>query len=120
MKNRCILAAVLLCAATVLGWSQFYKDYDDATRKSLAEATWLAGRQYQAGGKTAKGAEYVDMAFHIWPGLDTSSISDAVALPCSDMTCKARLPDASTCETSPGGRYLSSSRSSRSSRSGMA
>jgi hypothetical protein len=81
MKNRFILAAVLLCAATVLGWSQFYKDYDDATRKSLAEATWLAGKQYQAVGKTAKGAEYVEMAFHIWPDLDTSSISDAVALP---------------------------------------
>ena len=81
MKNRFILAAVLLCAATMLGWSQFYKDYDDATRKSLAEATWLAGRQYQAVGKTAKGAEYVDMAFHIWPDLDTSSISEAVALP---------------------------------------
>ena len=31
MKNRFILAAVLLCAATVLGWSQFYQDYDDAT-----------------------------------------------------------------------------------------
>ena len=80
MKNRFILAAVLLCAATVLGWSQFYQDYDDATRKSLAEATWLAGKQYQAVGKTAKGAEYVEMAFHIWPDLDTSSISD-IALP---------------------------------------
>ncbi len=81
MKNRFILAAVLLCAATVLGWSQFYRDYDDVTRKSLAEATWLAGKQYQAVGKTAKGAEYVEMAFHIWPDLDTSSISDAVTLP---------------------------------------
>jgi hypothetical protein len=81
MKNRFILAAILLCAVTMLGWSQFYKDYDDATRRSLAEATWLAGKQYQAVGKTAKGAEYVEMAFHIWPDLDTSSISDAVALP---------------------------------------
>jgi hypothetical protein len=81
MKKRFILAAVLLCAATILGWSQFYKDYDDATRKSLAEATWLAGKQYQAVGKTAKGAEYVKMAFHIWPDLDTSSISNAIALP---------------------------------------
>ncbi|MCX7031253.1 MAG: hypothetical protein NTU62_14200 [Spirochaetes bacterium] len=80
MKNRFILAAVLLCAAAVLGWSQFYKDYDDVTRKSLAEATWLAGKQYQAVGKTAKGAEYVEMAYHIWPGLDTSSIGD-IALP---------------------------------------
>lgn len=80
MKNRFILAAVLLCAVAMLGWSQFYKDYDDATRTSLAEATWLAGKQYQAVGKTAKGAEYIAMAFHIWPGLDTSSISD-VALP---------------------------------------
>jgi hypothetical protein len=81
MKNRFILVAVLLCAATVLGWSQFYRDYDDATRKSLAEATWLAGKQYQAVGKTAKGAEYIEMAFNIWPELETSSISDAVALP---------------------------------------
>jgi len=80
MNNRFILVAVLLCAATVLGWSQFYRDYDDATRKSLAEATWLAGKQYQAVGKTAKGAEYIEMAFHIWPDLDTSSISD-IALP---------------------------------------
>jgi hypothetical protein len=80
MKTRFILAAVLLCAATVLGWSQFYKDYDSATRKSLAEATWLAGKQYQAVGKSAKGAEYVAMAFHIWPDLDPSSITD-IALP---------------------------------------
>jgi hypothetical protein len=80
MKHRFILAAVLLCATAILGWSQFYKDYDDATRKSLAEATWLAGKQYQAVGKTAKGSEYIEMAFHIWPGLDTSSISD-IALP---------------------------------------
>lgn len=78
MKIRFVLAAVLLCAVTMLGWSQFYKDYDDATRKSLAEATWLAGKQYQAVGKTAKGAEYIAMAFHIWPDLDTSSISDIV------------------------------------------
>ncbi len=80
MKNRFILAAILLCAAAVFGWSQFYKDYDEANRKSLAEATWLAGKQYQAVGKTAKGAEYIEMAFHIWPDLDTSSISD-IALP---------------------------------------
>jgi len=80
MKNRFILAAVLLCAVAMLGWSQFYKDYDDATRKSLAEATWLAGKQYQAVGKTAKGAEYIAMAFIIWPGLDTTSIRD-IALP---------------------------------------
>lgn len=80
MKIRFVLAAVLLCMVTTLGWSQFYKDYDEATRKSLAEATWLAGKQYQAVGKTAKGAEYIEMAFNIWPGLDTSSISD-IALP---------------------------------------
>jgi len=80
MKNRFILAAVLLCLTTVLGWSQFYKDYDNATRTSLAEATWLAGKQYQAVGKTAKGAEYVAMAFLIWPNLDTASIRE-IALP---------------------------------------
>jgi len=80
MKHRFILAAVLLCATAMLGWSQYYQDYDDATRKSLAEATWLAGRQYQAVGKTAKGAEFVAMAFNIWPDLDTSSISE-IALP---------------------------------------
>jgi len=80
MKHRFILAAVLLCATAMLGWSQYYKDYDDATRKSLAEATWLAGKQYEAVGKTAKGAEFVAMAFNIWPGLDTSSIGE-IALP---------------------------------------
>ena len=80
MKNRFILAAVLLCTAAIMGWSQFYRDYDDATRKSLAEATWLAGKQYQAVGKTDKGAEYISLAFHIWPDLDTSAIVD-IALP---------------------------------------
>lgn len=80
MKHRFILAAVLLCGTAILGWSQFYRDYDDATRKSLAEATWLAGKQYQAVGKTEKGAEYVALAFHIWPGLDTSGIVD-ISLP---------------------------------------
>jgi hypothetical protein len=80
MKHRFILAAILLCGTAILGWSQFYRDYDDATRKSLAEATWLAGRQYQAVGKTDKGAEYVALAFHIWPDLDTGAIAD-IALP---------------------------------------
>ena len=80
MKHRFVLAAVLLCGTAILGWSQFYRDYDDATRKSLAEATWLAGRQYQAVGKTDKGAEYVALAFHIWPDLDTGAIVD-IALP---------------------------------------
>jgi hypothetical protein len=80
MKHRFILAAVLLCGTAILGWSQFYRDYDDATRKSLAEATWLAGKQYQAVGKTDKGAEYVALAFHIWPDLDTTAIVD-IALP---------------------------------------
>jgi len=80
MKHRLILAVVLLCGAAILGWSQFYRDYDDATRKSLAEATWLAGKQYQAVGKTDKGAEYISLAFAIWPDLETSAIAD-IALP---------------------------------------
>jgi hypothetical protein len=80
MKHRFILAAVLLCGAAILGWSQFYRDYDAATRKSLAEATWLAGKQYQAVGKTGKGAEYIALAFNIWPDLDTAAIVD-IALP---------------------------------------
>lgn len=92
MKHRFILAVVLCCTAATLGWSQFYRDYDDATRKSLAEATWLAGKQYQAVGKAEKGAEYMALAFHIWPGLDTSAIADAALPSAAELLAQGGAP----------------------------
>jgi hypothetical protein len=76
MRNRILLSVLLLFAATGLLWAQFWKDYSDADRQKAGESYWLAGKQYQAVGKTEKGAEYMTIAKSIYPQLDPAEIKD--------------------------------------------
>ncbi len=46
MRNRFILPLVLLAVSAVLVWPEFYSDYGEGDRQSLAEAYYLAGSQY--------------------------------------------------------------------------
>lgn len=76
MRAKFILSAMVLFMATGLLWAQFWKNYSDSDRKTVGEAYWLAGRQYQAVGKVEKGREYMAIAKAIYPQLDPSSIAD--------------------------------------------
>ena len=80
MRNRFVLSVLLLFAASGLLWAQFWKDYSDADRKKVGESYWLAGKQYQAVGKTEKGSEYMTIAKSIYPDLDPNAIAD-VSMP---------------------------------------
>jgi hypothetical protein len=77
MRNRLVVALLLLVAGAGLLWSQFYDGYSAAGRKSLGESYWLAGRQYEAVGKIEKGREFQQLARIIYPGLDPADISDS-------------------------------------------
>jgi hypothetical protein len=76
MRAKFILSAMVLFMATGLLWAQFWKNYSDSDRKTVGEAYWLAGKQYQAVGKVEKGREYMAVAKVIYPQLDPSSIAD--------------------------------------------
>ena len=73
-ENRLLRSPAL--AATGLLWAQFWKDYTDTDRRTSGESYCLAGRQYQAVGKTEKGAEYMTLAQAIDPQLDPEAIQD--------------------------------------------
>ncbi len=79
MRNKSLLfvacVVVLVFAAAALG-AQPWKDYSQKDREALAQAYWLAGKQYQAVGKTDKGREFMDLAKVIDPRLDPSKITD--------------------------------------------
>jgi hypothetical protein len=76
MRNAFFLSVLLLFGVTGLLWAQFWKDYSDADRQKAGESYWLAGRQYQAVGKTEKGTEYMTIAKAIYPQLDPAAIKD--------------------------------------------
>jgi hypothetical protein len=80
MRNKFVLSVVLLFLATGLLWAQFWKTYSDKERQTVGEAYWLAGKQYQAVGKTEKGSEFMALARIIDPTLEPSAITDQ-ALP---------------------------------------
>lgn len=80
MRNKFIACAVLLIFAAAALSAQSWNTYSANERKTLAEAYWLAGKQYQVVGKTEKGREYMDLARVIDPQLDPSQIKDE-ALP---------------------------------------
>jgi hypothetical protein len=73
MKKSLWIMLVLILAAQA-GWTQFYRDYSDARRREIAEAYYLAGARYQSVGETAKGKEFQDLAFIIYPRLDPAGI----------------------------------------------
>jgi hypothetical protein len=76
MRNKVVLSFLLLCIAAGLTWAQFWKGYSDTERKSIAEAYWLAGTQYQTVGQAEKGSEFRALAKIIYPSLDPSAIKD--------------------------------------------
>ncbi|MGA2764622.1 MAG: hypothetical protein ABSG17_14800 [Spirochaetia bacterium] len=76
MRNKFIISAMLLVFAASALWAQFWKDYSEKDRQTLAQAYWLAGKQYQAVGKEDKGKEFQQLARTIDPQLDPSAISD--------------------------------------------
>jgi len=76
MRNKFVLSVLLLFAATGFLWAQFWKSYTDEQRQKVAESYWLAGKQYQAVGKTEKGGEYMGLAKVIDPQLDPAAIQD--------------------------------------------
>ncbi len=77
MRKMFVLSVLLIVAVTVSSWAQFWRPYSDEQRQKVAESYWLAGKQYQAVGKTDKGSEYMSLAKVIYPQLDPSSIQDA-------------------------------------------
>lgn len=72
-------AAAFALAAGALG-AQSWNKYTEKDRKLLAQSYWLAGKQYQAAGKTDKGLDYIELAKVIDPQFDPSQITDE-ALP---------------------------------------
>jgi len=90
MRNTFILSVLLLFAATGLLWAQFWKDYSDADRQRAGESYWLAGKQYQAVGKTEKGSEYMSLAKVIYPQLDPAAIKDVVLPSAAELLAAGR------------------------------
>jgi hypothetical protein len=76
MRNKFVLSVLLVVLASASVWAQFWKTYDDRERRTVGEAYWLAGKQYQSVGKTEKGGQYMALARQIYPQLDPSQISD--------------------------------------------
>ena len=90
MRNRFVLSVLLLFAASGLLWAQFWKDYSDADRKMAGESYWLAGKQYQAVGKTEKGSEYMTIAKSIYPELDPDAIVDLSMPSAAELLARGR------------------------------
>ncbi len=76
MRNKFIISVLIAAVAAGAVWAQFYKDYSENDRKSLAEAYYLAGAQYQKVGKIDLGKGYEALAFQIYPPLEPSEIMD--------------------------------------------
>ena len=86
-KTFVIAAAVLLFVSGAL-WAQFWKNSNETQRRALAQAYWLAGRQYEAVGKTDKGKEFMQLARLIDPRLDPSTISDEAMPSAADLLAR--------------------------------
>ena len=65
--------ALLVFAASGL-WAQFYTTLPREERRTLAEAYYLVGQQYEQRGDNQKAQNFKDMAFNIDPGLDPANI----------------------------------------------
>ena len=73
MKKLLPLLILLVLVATGL-WAQFYSTLPREERKTLAEAYYLAGQQYEQKGENQKARDFKDMAYNIDPGLDPENI----------------------------------------------
>jgi hypothetical protein len=90
MRAKFILPALVLFMASGLLWAQFWKDYSDSERKTMGEAYWLAGQQYETVGKTEKGREYQAVAKAIYPQLDPSAIAEQSQLSAAELLAQGR------------------------------
>jgi hypothetical protein len=73
MKKLLSLLILLVFVATGL-WAQFYGTLPREERKTLAEAYYLVGQQYEQRGENQKARDFKDMAFNIDPGLNPANI----------------------------------------------
>jgi len=73
MKKLLPLLVLLVLVATGL-WAQFYTTLPREERKTLAEAYYLVGQQYEQKGENQKARDFKDMARNIDPGLDPANI----------------------------------------------
>ena len=73
MKKLLPLLVLLVFVATGL-WAQFYGTLPREERKTLAEAYYLVGQQYEQKGDNQKARDFEDMAFNIDPGLNPADI----------------------------------------------
>jgi hypothetical protein len=73
MKKLLPLLILLVLVATGL-WAQFYSTLPREERRTLAEAYYLAGKQYEQKGENQKARDFKDMAYNIDPGLDPANI----------------------------------------------
>ena len=76
MRFRLLSIACLLVFAAGGVSAQFYSGLGSAERRELAEAYYLAGQQYRKLGAT-KGADFVALAYEIYPTLDPDNIVEA-------------------------------------------
>jgi len=90
MRAKIILSALVLFLATGLLWAQFWKSYSDSERKTIGEAYWLAGKQYEAVGKADKGRDYMAVAKAIYPQLDPSAIADLSQVSAAELLAQGR------------------------------
>jgi hypothetical protein len=90
MRTRIILSGLVLFLATGLLWAQFWKGYSESDRKTVGEAYWLAGKQYQAVGKADKGREYMAEAKVIYPQLDPTTIVDQTGPSAAELLAQGR------------------------------
>ncbi len=93
MSKRLIPFIVLLLVSSTLAWSQFWKNYTDEQRKTVAESYWLAGKQYQAAGDVAKGKDYMDLAKVIDPQLDPTAIVEQTAPSAAELLAQGRTTE---------------------------
>ena len=73
--KRVLLVALAVLFAAGAAWAQFYDKLGADERRSLAEAYYLVGRQYAEQGDKAKGSEFQQMAYNIYPQLDPAAVS---------------------------------------------
>jgi hypothetical protein len=96
MKKLLSLIVLLAFVATGL-WAQFYTTLPRDERKTLAEAYYLVGQQYEQEGENQKARDFKDMALNIDPGLDPADIQlqdlpSAVALILEGQAKLASIP----------------------------
>lgn len=93
MGKKIVLSVLLLSLAAGLLWAQFWKDYTDRDRRASGEAYWLAGRQYQAIGKSEKGRPYMEVAKQIYPQLDPAAITDQALPSAAELLARGRTAE---------------------------